>query len=78
MAERTTQSPILNRAGAVTGYRQVSTTVKKGTSDTKRRKPRGLGDRHLGYSHGPRGQGRGRSLHLMNPWDLKIRDRTKD
>ena len=77
MAERSTQTPVTDRHGNVTGYNTVTTTVKKGTSDTKRRPRRQKMDRHLGYSHGPRGQGRGRSLHLMNPWNLKIRDRTK-
>ena len=77
MAERTKQVAQTDRHGNTT-YHTVTTTVKKGTSDSKRRRPRSVGDRHLGYSHGPRGGGRGRSLHLMNPWDLKIRDRTKD
>ena len=76
MAERTKQVATTDRHGNTT-YNTVTTTVKKGTSDTKRRKPRGLGYRHLGYSHGPKGGGRGRVGHLMNPWDLKIRDRTK-
>lgn len=74
MAERTTQTPITNRAGVVTGYTNTTSTVKKGTSDTARKPKNNAPFKRLqgsGRNRRPGGPG-GYSL-LMDPWSLKIK-----
>ena len=75
MAIRQSVTYTANKSGGQTAnYTPYS--VKAGTNDAKAIRQRGTRDRHLGFSHGPRNS-KTRRAHLMDPWFLTIKDRTK-
>jgi hypothetical protein len=75
MAERQTVTYTANKSG---GYDTTYTpySVKAGTNDSGAIRNRGMNKRHLGFSSGPRNS-KTRRGHLMDPWFLTIKDRTK-